>query len=147
MKYEGKFEVVASLYGALHIAHMASLYGALHIAHMASFHGALHIAHMAPCTLPTWRPALCENRAYPLRPRACPVRASRISHTQTFIDHHQSPNISVSSVCSVRASRISSYSAPVSITNDAPRIATRCVSVPVCGSSSYNPSSSGCSRQ
>jgi hypothetical protein len=41
LKYEGKFKVVASLHGALHIAHMASLHGALHIAQMASLHGAL----------------------------------------------------------------------------------------------------------
>jgi hypothetical protein len=32
MKFEGKFKVVASLHGALHIAQMASLHGALHCA-------------------------------------------------------------------------------------------------------------------
>ena len=161
---------MASLHGALHIAQMASLHGALHIAHMASLHGALHCASIEHILCVPVR-ALCAHREFRTRRHSsttikpkylrvlCVLCASqRICctrrHSSTIINHQ----ISLCPLCALCEKKIIcvlcaciahilSHSAPVSITNDAPRIATRCVSIPVCGSSSYSPSALGCSRQ
>jgi hypothetical protein len=142
MKQEGKYEVIPSRHG--HVipwrrAHSPQSYA------VASFHGAVHIPRnrtqwrhsMAPCTFP----AIVRSGVIPWR-RAHSPQSYAVASFHGAVHKYLR-------VLYVPFAIIENpfYSVAVSITNDAPGMATRCVSAPVCGSSSYNPSALGCSRQ